>query len=72
MAFVVERVTPMAAVKNGRNTFEVEAKLVDSSLFLRPGLQGVAKIEAGPRPVFWSLTYRIVDWLRLTLWTLGA
>jgi len=72
MAFVVERVTPMAAVKNGRNTFEVEAKLVDNSLFLRPGLQGVAKIEAGSRPVFWGLTYRIVDWLRLTLWTLGA
>ncbi len=71
MAFVVQRITPVAMVKNGRNTFEVEAKLTDSSLFLRPGLQGVAKIEAGSKPLFWNLSHRIIDWLRLTFWSWG-
>ena len=71
-AFIIERVTPMSAVKEGRNTFEVEAKLTDNNLFLRPGLQGVAKIEVGSRTIFWSLSHRIVNWLRLTLWSWGA
>ncbi len=71
MAFVVERITPMAQVKNGHNTFEVEAKLTDSKLFLRPGLLGVAKIEAGKRPIVWSLSHRIINWLRLTFWKWG-
>jgi multidrug resistance efflux pump len=71
MAFVIERITPMAQIKNGHNTFEVEAKLTDSKLFLRPGLLGVAKIEAGKRPIVWSLSHRIINWLRLTFWKWG-
>ncbi|MFW5439427.1 MAG: efflux RND transporter periplasmic adaptor subunit [Methylophilaceae bacterium] len=71
MAFVIERITPMATIKDGRNTFEAEAKLTNSKLYLRPGLQGVAKIEAGKRPVLWRITHRIMDWIRLTLWKWG-
>lgn len=71
MAFVVERITPMAQIKDGQNTFEVEAKLIDNKLFLRPGLLGVAKIEAGKQPIVWSLSHRIVNWLRLSFWKWG-
>lgn len=72
IAFTVERITPMASVKDGRNTYEVEAKIHNKNIYLRPGLQGVAKIEAGKRSTIWSLSHRIVNWLQLTFWKWGA
>ena len=36
---------------------------------VRPGMQGVAKIEAGRQSAGWVLTHRIIDWLRLALWS---
>ncbi len=41
--FVVERVTPVAVVQDGRNAFEVEARLLAAAPLLRPGLQGIAR-----------------------------
>jgi hypothetical protein len=38
---------------------------------LRPGLSGVAKIEAGQRPLGWLLFHRFAAWLRLALWTVA-
>lgn len=70
--FTIERITPMAIVKDGRNTYEVQAKIQKTNIYLRPGLQGVAKIEAGKRSTIWSLSHRIVDWLKLTFWKWGA
>ncbi|MEO8279576.1 MAG: HlyD family efflux transporter periplasmic adaptor subunit [Ideonella sp.] len=71
LRFVVERVTPVATVQDGRNTFEVEARLLAAAPLLRPGLQGVAKIDAGERSTAWIWTHRGIDWLRLSLWSWG-
>lgn len=68
----VERITPVATTSEGRHFFEVEAKLDITAVPLRPGLQGVAKIDAGSRSTAWIWTHRLVDWLRLTVWSLGA
>ena len=72
LAFHVERITPVAVARDGRNFFEVEGKLKDSVSMLRPGLQGVAKIEAGARSLAWAWTHRAVDWLRIALWSWGV
>ena len=72
LAFEVVRVTPMASTRDGRNFFEVEAKFDDAPADLRPGLQGVAKIEAGSRTSAWIWTHRFFDSLRLALWSWGA
>ena len=69
LAFVVEHVTPVATVREGRNAFAVEARLLKAAPLLRPGLEGVAKIEAGERTAAWMLSHRAVDWLRLALWS---
>lgn len=69
--FTVKRITPMAMVKNGINSYEVEAELTDPNTYLRPGLQGVAKINAEDQPLLWSLTHRLVSWLRLSMWKWG-
>ena len=55
---------------DGRNFFEVEARLKDNAgRDLRPGLIGVAKVEAGSRSWLWICTHRVTDWIRLTLWS---
>lgn len=68
-AFEVARVTPVATAEEGRNYFRVEAALTDASARLRPGMNGVAKIEVGERRLVWIWTHRLIDWLKLWLWT---
>lgn len=66
---VVDRITPVATAGQGRNYFEIEAKLQVKDAELRPGLMGVAKIEAGSRSLLWILTHRVYGWLRLMVWS---
>lgn len=68
MTFVVDRVTPVAAVTNGQNRFRLEADIEGPTPELRPGMQGVGKIEIGPRRLIWVWTHDVVTWLRLLLW----
>ena len=70
LTFRVARVTPVAVARDGRNFFEVEAELAEAAA-LRPGLRGVAKIDAGTSSIAWSWTHRLVGWLRLSLWSWG-
>jgi multidrug resistance efflux pump len=70
--FRIDRITPMALTADGRNYFEVEAALGAYDAALRPGLRGIAKIDAGKRSKAWIWTHRVVEWLRLKLWAWGA
>jgi biotin carboxyl carrier protein len=71
LPFTTRRIVPLATAADGRNYFEVEAALDAPQPDLRPGLSGVAKVEAGHRPLAWLLFHRAANWLRLALWTLG-
>lgn len=67
--FSVQRITPVAMVtRDGRNAFDVEAKLDAGSTLPRHGLQGVAKIETDRHALAWIAARRVVDWLRLSIW----
>jgi hypothetical protein len=35
---------------------------------MRPGMQGIAKIEIGREKLLWIWTRRLVHWLRLFVW----
>jgi len=65
---VVDKITPVSEAGDGANYFQVEASLVETPQFLRPGMQGVSKIEIGERRLLWVWTHKLVDWLRLKLW----
>ena len=71
LAFTVQRVTPVAVQRDGRNAFEVEARLQTAAAAagLRPGLEGVARIDAGRQPLLWQWGHRGFDWLRLAWWS---
>ena len=68
LPFLVEKITPVSEVKEGRNYFRVEARLIEVRDFLRPGMKGVGKISIGQRKLFWVLTHELIDWLHLKLW----
>lgn len=69
MDFKVAKVTPVATAQDGRNFFRVEAALSEASPRLRPGMEGIGKIEVGDRSLWWVLTHSFTDWLILSLWT---
>ena len=70
--FRVVRVTPVATARDGRNYFEVEARFESRPQSGRPGLQGVAEIDAGEQPLAWIWTHRLLDWARLAIWSFGS
>jgi multidrug resistance efflux pump len=71
IAFRVKTVTPVATTRDGRNFFEVIGELEGAVPALRPGLQGVAKVDAGAAPLAWIWTHRLIGWARMTLWSWG-
>jgi len=66
----VERINPVAhAKKEEGNIFIVRCRLPERMAdWWRPGMSGVAKINAGTRNVLWILTHRTVDFIRMRLW----
>jgi len=66
---IVDKITPVSISGEGVNYFQVEASLVETPVFLRPGMQGVSKIDIGQRQLLWIWTHKLVDWLRLKLWS---
>ncbi len=71
LPLVVSRITPLAQVRDGRNVFEVEARLEGAPPpALRPGLQGVVRLDADRAPLAWIAWQRLSQWLRLAAWRL--
>jgi multidrug efflux pump subunit AcrA (membrane-fusion protein) len=69
LPLTVERVVPVAVSEDGRNFFRVEASLLEPIDSLRPGMEGVGKIEVGRRSQLWMVTHSLFDWIRLRVWT---
>lgn len=72
IAFTVERIDPLATVDGQRNVFNARVRLgaVPESIAasIRPGMQGVAKIDADRRSYLWIWTRRLSNWVRMQLW----
>ena len=66
----VTAVTPVSTAKEGRNFFRVEARLESNQgARLRPGMEGVAKVDIDDRRLIWIWTRRLTDWVRLKIWS---
>lgn len=64
----VTRVAPAAEKRGDINTFRVEAQIDVDAPWLRSGMQGVARIDAGERRPLWIWTHEIIDHLRMKSW----
>ena len=68
MPLKVLHVNPLAIVKHKRNVFRVRALIHRPPKWLRPGMQGTARINAGRRRYIWIWTRGLINWIRMKLW----
>jgi RND family efflux transporter MFP subunit len=68
LPFTVRHITPISTPQEGRNHFRVEARLESAAVRLRPGLEGVGKVQVGERRLIWIWTHTLVEWLQLVSW----
>lgn len=65
----IRRIEPAAFAKSNENVFLVRCTFAGKAeSWWRPGMSGLCKIEVGKRSLFWILTHRSIDFLRLWLW----
>ena len=65
----IEKITEVASADNGSNIFRVEANLSHKPKFLRPGMEGIAKVEIDQEKLLWVWTHEMVDWIKLWVWS---
>jgi hypothetical protein len=68
LPMILSKITPVTVAEEGRNSFRVEGRLMRPSPNLRPGMEGVAKIDTGQHSLVWIWTRRVVEWVRLMAW----
>jgi RND family efflux transporter MFP subunit len=70
IGFRIETIVPVAKVVGGQgNRFTVRVLLdTPAEAWWRPGMSGLALIDAGPRRIIWIWTHNAVDAVRLWLW----
>jgi len=67
--FTVTRIVPLAQVQEGKTVFRLEASLEpQAAQALRPGMEGVGRIDIDERRYVWIWTHGFFDWLRLKWW----
>lgn len=65
----VERIEPSARSTPQGAIFVARCRVVEARApWWRPGMGGVAKIDAGWRMPLWIVTHRTVEWLRMRFW----
>lgn len=66
----VDRIAPASEIRDRANVFVAHADFdaADDVRWLRVGMEGVARIEAGDRPVWWVVGHRVIDQIRMRLW----
>lgn len=68
LPFSVRKVSPVYAAEADSITYRVEARLAEHHAALRPGMEGVAKIEIGRRSLLWIYAHELLDLARLWAW----
>jgi multidrug resistance efflux pump len=68
LRMTLSKITPVTIAEEGRNSFRIEARLAELGPQLRPGMEGVAKVETGQRSLVWIWMRAVVEWLRLAAW----
>lgn len=70
IGFRVVQVVPVAQPRGGQGgQIQLRAELEEAQQsWWRPGMAGLAQIEAGERRILWIWTHRLIDTIRLKLW----
>jgi len=67
--FKIIQIDPLAQPGDTGNVFIARAKSLDGSVdWWRPGMSGIAKIDAGSRRIIWIITHRTIDFFQMLMW----
>eukprot|EP01037_Dinobryon_pediforme_P001376 gene1376-1395_t len=61
-------VIPQANVVSGENVVAVHIATPHPEAWWRAGMSGIAKLNAGYRPVWWIVSHRAVDFIKMLIW----
>jgi len=62
------RIAPAAELRGTNNVFPIEAGTLQQAAWMRPGMEGMAMVEIGERPLWWVISHQALDWLHMHLW----
>ena len=62
------RIQPLAQPADGKTVYIAEAELGESTPWIKPGMEGIARIEFGDRPVWWVSSHRLINYFRTNFW----
>lgn len=68
IGFTVERIEPEAEVVDAQNIFRVRVSLDKVTDWLRPGVEGEARVHVSRRSYAYLWTRDAVNWVRMKLW----
>jgi hypothetical protein len=68
--FTVERIKPTADISEQHNVYKVRVVFDNADLkpWMKPGIEGIAKVNVGRARYVWLWTHRLVNWVRMKLW----
>ena len=66
--FQVNLVQPNAVASDKQMVFVAEAQMQEPQPWLRPGMEGLARVTIGRRPAWWVLFHSAIDYVRVSLW----
>jgi hypothetical protein len=59
------RIAPVSEIHDKQNVFIGRSTGFEAPSYLQPGMTGVTNLDLGYRPVWWVMSHRVVDWLRM-------
>ena len=68
--FTISRIATEQVEKNNRVFYRTEATIKNDIPMLRPGMQGLGKIDIEKRNIGWIAFHRLIHWMRFELWSL--
>lgn len=66
--FHIDHVSADSQIRGGQNVYIAEAALDGAAAWVRPGMEGTARIHVGRRAVWWIVLHRAIDYFRVSLW----
>ncbi|MEO1498661.1 MAG: HlyD family efflux transporter periplasmic adaptor subunit [Planctomycetota bacterium] len=68
---VIERIDASSTVHESKNAFRATVAIDgESPAWAIAGMEGVARIETGPQPIWWVWCHRVIDAVRIQWWKL--
>lgn len=65
---MVETIVPLGVAAEGKTVFEVRTALEKPAGWMRPGMEGVIRLDAGKHSLLYIGTRRVIETVRLWVW----